>query len=223
MTSSVPGVPAAVIVIGGGPAGLMAADVISRAGIRVDLYDAMPSVGRKFLLAGIGGLNLTHCEPSAQFIARYGERAAELAPLLAEFDAAAVRDWARELGIETFIGSSGRVFPREMKAAPLLRHWLRRLRSNGVQIHVRERWCGWTDTGELRFHNAQGEHYQAKCCRKMSCSRSAAAAGPSSVPMRRGCRCCNSARFQWCRCAQPIAVLKSPGVIFLNSALPAAR
>ena len=149
----------AVVIIGGGPAGLMAADVISRAGVVVDVYDAMPSVGRKFLLAGIGGLNLTHSEPTAQFNARYGEHASSIAPLLAEFDAAAVREWANELGIETFVGSSGRVFPRAMKAAPLLRSWLRRLRANGVQFHVRHRWSGWRADGALRFNAPQGEFF----------------------------------------------------------------
>jgi uncharacterized flavoprotein (TIGR03862 family) len=158
MTVSESSVSAAVVVIGGGPAGLMAAEVISSAGIRVDLYDAMPSVGRKFLLAGIGGLNLTHSEPAEQFIARYGASAEFIAPLLQSFDATAVRAWARELGIETFVGSSGRVFPREMKAAPLLRNWLRRLRGNGVQIHVRQRWCGWDRDGALRFSVNGAQH-----------------------------------------------------------------
>lgn len=148
----------AVAVIGGGPAGLMAADVISAAGIAVDVYDAMPTLGRKFLLAGIGGLNLTHSEPNAQFNARYGQHANSIAPLLAEFDAAAVRAWAHELGVETFVGSSGRVFPREMKAAPLLRSWLRRLRASGVRFHMRQRWCGWNDDNALRFDTPDGEH-----------------------------------------------------------------
>ncbi|MDB6063471.1 MAG: NAD(FAD)-utilizing dehydrogenase [Verrucomicrobiaceae bacterium] len=149
----------AVIVIGGGPAGLMAADVISAAGINVALYDAMPSVGRKFLLAGIGGLNLTHSEPREQFNARYGDGANAIVPLLDEFGADAVRAWAYELGVETFIGSSGRVFPRGMKAAPLLRSWLRRLRANRVQLHARQRWCGWRDDGALHFQTADGDHF----------------------------------------------------------------
>lgn len=149
--------PLPVVVIGGGPAGLMAAEVISAAGTPVALFDAMPSLGRKFLLAGIGGLNLTHAEASAAFNARYGTRAAQLAPLLDQFDAAAIRQWAAGLGIDTFVGSSGRVFPTGMKAAPLLRRWLHRLRQQGVTIHVRHRWLGWRDDGALCFATPHGE------------------------------------------------------------------
>jgi len=144
-------------VIGGGPAGLMAAETLLAAGISVDLYDAMPSVGRKFLLAGKGGLNLTHAEDSARFITRYGARQAQIAPLLGQFGAAQLRDWVHGLGVETFVGSSQRVFPKEMKAAPLLRAWLHRLRGAGLRIHVRHRWQGWNDEGALRFNTPQGE------------------------------------------------------------------
>lgn len=149
--------PHSVVVIGGGPAGLMAAEAISRGGMRVDLYDAMPSVGRKFLMAGKGGMNLTHSEPAGSFLSRYGARGARIAPLLAAFGPDALRAWALELGIETFVGSSGRVFPVDMKAAPLLRAWLRRLRAAGVGFHMRHRWCGWGEEGELRFTTPTGE------------------------------------------------------------------
>jgi len=135
--------PPRVAVIGGGPAGLMAAEALLQGGASVDLYDAMPSVGRKFLLAGKGGLNLTHSEPMDAFIARYGARRAELAPWLEALDPGAIRQWAAGLGIETFVGSSGRVFPAEMKAAPLLRAWLHRLRAGGLRLHRRHRWLGW--------------------------------------------------------------------------------
>ena len=144
-------------IIGGGPAGLMAAEVLSQAGVAVEVYDAMPSVGRKFLMAGKGGLNITHSEPGEEFIARYGQHRDDLQSSLQCFDANALRDWVHTLGIETFIGSSGRVFPREMKAAPLLRAWLSRLRSSGVRFHVRHRWLGWNDAGQLRFRTPQGE------------------------------------------------------------------
>lgn len=146
-----------VAVIGGGPAGLMAAETLIERGVRVDLYDAMPSVGRKFLLAGKGGLNLTHSEPSESFYARYGARRAELEPLLDRFGADALRAWAEDLGIKTLVGSSGRVFPTDMKAAPLLRAWLHRLRQSGVNFHMRHRWCGWGDGGTLRFAAPAGE------------------------------------------------------------------
>jgi hypothetical protein len=148
--------PARTVVVGAGPAGLMAAEALAAAGHEVDVYDAMPSAGRKFLLAGIGGLNLTHSEPADRFLARYGARASELAPLLDAFGADALRTWARELGIETFVGSSGRVFPTEMKAAPLLRAWLHRLRGQGVRLHMRHRWLGWDELGDLRFEAASG-------------------------------------------------------------------
>lgn len=144
-------------VIGGGPAGLMAAETLLAAGISVDLYDAMPSVGRKFLLAGKGGLNLTHAEDSSRFITRYGARQAQIGPLLGQFGVAQLRDWVQGLGVETFVGSSQRVFPKEMKAAPLLRAWLHRLRGAGLRIHVRHRWQGWNDEGALRFNTPQGE------------------------------------------------------------------
>ncbi len=139
-----------VAVVGGGPAGLMAAEVLSGKGLAVDVYDAMPTVGRKFLLAGKGGLNLTHSEPFDKFVARYGARGAQIKPMLdvsqGGLDADGVRDWARGLGVETFVGSSGRVFPTDMKAAPLLRAWLHRLRhpanGAGVCFHMRARMTG---------------------------------------------------------------------------------
>jgi len=144
-------------IIGGGPAGLMAAEQLALAGRSVHLFDAMPSVGRKFLLAGKGGLNLTHSEPFELFAGRFGARRAQIEPLLARFGADQLRDWATDLGVPTFIGSSGRVFPAGMKAAPLLRAWLARLRAQGVVFHMRHRWLGWTDDGQLRFAAPAGE------------------------------------------------------------------
>src|SRR5689334_14547913 len=138
---------ARVAVIGGGPAGLMAAEALASGGARVNVYDAMPSVGRKFLMAGKGGLNLTHSEAREPFLSRYGARRAYLEPLLASFGPEALRAWARGLGIDTFVGSSGRVFPSGMKAAPLLRAWLQRLRAAGVIFHMRHRWCAWQEDG----------------------------------------------------------------------------
>jgi uncharacterized flavoprotein (TIGR03862 family) len=145
-------------IVGGGPAGLMAADVLSAAGFSVDLFDGMPSVGRKFLLAGKGGLNLTHSEAPAPFLARYGDAARWLQPWIDRFGADAARAFAADLGIATFVGSSGRVFPTDMKAAPLLRAWLHRLRVRGVRFHMRHRWLGWADDGTLRFQTPGGEH-----------------------------------------------------------------
>lgn len=147
--------PRTAAVIGGGPAGLMAAEVLSHAGIGVDLYDAMPSVGRKFLQAGVGGLNLTHSEPDTAFRARYGAALPFVSPWLDAFGATALRSWAESLGVETFVGSSGRVFPKQMKAAPLLRAWLKRLRSSGVTFHLRHRWLGW-EGGALSFETPDG-------------------------------------------------------------------
>lgn len=149
---------APVCIIGGGPAGLMAAEVLALAGYNVQLFDAMPSLGRKFLLAGIGGLNITHSEDKATFIQRYSAQTDWLERWLAVFDADAVRHWVHGLGIETFVGSSGRVFPKEMKAAPLLRAWLQRLRGLGVKIHTRSRWLGWDAQGALRMATDAGEH-----------------------------------------------------------------
>ncbi len=154
---------AAVVVVGGGPAGLMAAEVLADAGIAVHLYDAMPSVGRKFLLAGKGGLNLTHSEALAAFVQRYGARAPQVAAWLDAFSPEGMRAWAATLGIETFVGTSGRVFPRDLKAAPLLRAWLHRLRQRGVVFHMRHRWCGWSDDGALRFATPRGDvHLSAR-------------------------------------------------------------
>ena len=136
--------PAPVVaIIGAGPAGLMAAEACALAGARVTVYDAMPSAGRKFLLAGKGGLNLTHTEPLESFYRRYAGATEPLRPLLDAFGPAALRAWAQQLGVDTFVGTSGRVFPREMKAAPLLRAWLQRLRRAGVTFHSRHRWIGW--------------------------------------------------------------------------------
>ena len=147
----------AAVVIGGGPAGLMAAEALAEGGAKVELFDAMPSVGRKFLLAGKGGLNLTHSEALPAFTARYGERAPQLARWLDVLSPPALREWAAALGVETFVGSSGRVFPRDLKAAPLLRAWLHRLRGRGVAFHMRQRWLGWAADGALRFASPQGE------------------------------------------------------------------
>ncbi len=149
-----------IAIIGAGPAGLMAAEVIAQAGHTVDVYDAMPSVGRKFLLAGIGGLNITHAEDFEKFAARYASQAGgaeRVAQWLREFTPTQLREWVQALGIETFVGTSQRVFPAEMKAAPLLRAWLARLRSQGVRFHARHRWQGFAKDGALRFTHPQGE------------------------------------------------------------------
>ena len=155
--------PRSATIIGAGPAGLMAAEVLLQAGVAVDLYDAMPSVGRKLLLAGIGGLNLTHSEAHTPFLRRYRGGAADddcaseveaaqaLLPMLQAFGGPALRDWAAQLGVQTFVGTSGRVFPTDMKAAPLLRAWLHRLRGLGLRTHMRRRWRGWTAAGDWDF------------------------------------------------------------------------
>lgn len=130
-----------VAVVGGGPAGLMAAEGLAGQGLRVAIFDAMPSVSRKFLLAGKGGMNLTHSEPAERLAARYGAAQPWLAPMLQRWGGEQVRAWAAGLGVETFVGTSGRVFPSDMKAAPLLRAWVHRLRGAGVQFHMRHRWC----------------------------------------------------------------------------------
>jgi uncharacterized flavoprotein (TIGR03862 family) len=160
MPSSLPD-SASVAIVGGGPAGLMAAEALAQKGVRVDVYDAMPSVGRKFLMAGKGGMNITHSEPLEPFLGRYGARRAQIAPLLDAFGPDALRAWLHDLGVETFVGSSGRVFPTDMKAAPLLRAWLHRLKEAGVQFHMRHKWVGWDGTAgtrhALRFATSEGE------------------------------------------------------------------
>ena len=157
MTSSSPLTEHVVAIIGGGPAGLMAAEVLAQSGARVDVYDSMPSVGRKFLMAGKGGMNITHAEPFDVFLTRYGTRRDQIEPLLRSFSPDALREWIQGLGIETFVGTSNRVFPTNMKSAPLLRAWLHRLREQGVRFHVRHRWCGWNEQGALRFTTSDGE------------------------------------------------------------------
>lgn len=147
-----------VAIIGAGPAGLMAADVISAAGCaRVTLYDRMPTVGRKFLMAGRGGLNLTHGEDLETFLARYGSRTAPLRAAIEAFPPSAVQAWCEDLGQPTFIGSSGRVFPIAMKTSPLLRAWLRRIGERGVELRTRHHWTGWNDAGHIVFETPEGE------------------------------------------------------------------
>jgi len=145
-----------VAVIGAGPAGLMAAEVLSAGGAAVTVYDRMPSVGRKFLMAGRGGLNLTHSESFESFLARYGDASAHLRPALEVFPPAALIDWANALGAQTFIGSSGRIFPKAMKASPLLRAWLDRLNRQNVQFRLRHDWRGWSDNA-LHFQAPTGD------------------------------------------------------------------
>ena len=145
-----------VAIVGGGPAGLMAAETLAAGGVQVDVFDAMPSVGRKFLLAGKGGLNITHSEAFEAFAGRYGSRRAQIEPMLEAFGPDALRAWVEGLGVSTFVGSSGRVFPAEMKAAPLLRAWLARLRAAGVRFHPRHRWTGWGADGRLQFATPDG-------------------------------------------------------------------
>lgn len=144
-----------VAVIGAGPAGLMAAEQLNKAGIKVDVYEAMPSIGRKFLRAGVGGLNLSHAEDPQDFVRRYGTMSDWVGEWLNHFDAKALQEWTSKLGIETFVGSSGHIFPTGMKAAPLLRAWLKRLRHNGTQIHLRHRWQGWNDKGQLLMQHRE--------------------------------------------------------------------
>jgi len=159
MTDAAGGRPQ-VAIIGGGPAGLMAAEVLSQAGVEVDLFEAMPSVGRKFLMAGKGGMNITHSEAREPFLGRYGARREVMTPIIDAFAPDALRDWIHRFGVDTFVGSSGRVFPTDMKAAPLLRAWLHRLREQGVRIHVRHRWIGWDAGGALRLMTPDGERSQ---------------------------------------------------------------
>ncbi|MBC7580564.1 MAG: TIGR03862 family flavoprotein [Tardiphaga sp.] len=146
-----------VAVIGAGPAGLMAAEVLAQGGARVIVYDAMPSAGRKFLMAGRGGLNLTHSERLPAFLARYGATMPRLAEAIAQFPPDMLRDWSEMLGQPTFIGSSGRVFPRSFKASPLLRAWLCRLDQAGVQFAMRHRWTGWDGDGRLLLDTPEGQ------------------------------------------------------------------
>lgn len=146
-----------VAVIGAGPAGLIAAETLAAAGCAVTVFDQMPSVARKFLMAGRGGLNLTHSEPLELFLTRYGAAAEPLRPAIEAFPPSALIAWAEGLGQECFVGSSGRVFPRAMKASPLLRAWLARLEGLGVTLRRRHRWLGWDDAGALRFAAPEGE------------------------------------------------------------------
>ena len=149
------------IVVGAGPAGLMAAEQLVLAGMQVDVYDTMPSAGRKFLLAGKSGMNLTHDEPEDKFLARYGAAAPLLIQAIKAFDAKAIRVWASGLGVSTFVGSSGRVFPTDMKAAPLLRAWLHRLRESGVKFHMRHRWLDWREQFLIFEHGAERREVSA--------------------------------------------------------------
>src|ERR1700719_1842638 len=146
-----------VAVIGAVPAGLMAAEVLANCGASVTVYDAMPSAGRKFLMAGRGGLNLTHSEPLPEFLARYREAMPNLRAAITAFPPKTLREWSEALGQPTLVGSSGRVFPEAFKASPLLRAWLRRLDSMGVQFAMRHRWTGWDDNGHLSFQTPNGQ------------------------------------------------------------------
>lgn len=193
-----------VAVVGAGPAGLMAAQELALAGWSVHLFDAMPSVGRKFLLAGKGGMNLTHSEPLDRFMQRYGEREPQLAPLLQAFGPDQVRAWAQGLGIETFVGTSGRVFPVDMKAAPLLRAWLHRLRGLGVHFHMRHRWQGWDGQGRWCFASPQGDVALSSRTVVLALGGRVGRVWGQTV---HGRYLCSSGRYRCGRCARPIVVL----------------
>lgn len=145
-----------VAIIGGGPAGLMAAEALVDSGVQIDVYESMPTLGRKFLRAGLGGLNITHSEDYGSFCSRYGDRQDNLQPYLDAFPPEALRQWVHEMGIDTFVGSSGRVFPKEMKAAPLLRAWVQYLRKGGVNFHFNHKWQGFDEDGALKFDTDSG-------------------------------------------------------------------
>ncbi|MBN8993422.1 MAG: TIGR03862 family flavoprotein [Rhizobiales bacterium] len=164
-----------IAVIGAGPAGLMAAEVLVRGGATVTVYDAMPSAGRKLLMAGRGGLNLTHSEPLPAFLARYGRAKSHLASVIESFPPQALRDWSAALGQATFVGSSGRVFPKAFKASPLLRAWLRRLDGEGARLALRHRWTGWREDGHLTFQTPDGP-------REIDASAAVLALGGASWP-----------------------------------------
>lgn len=149
------------IIIGGGPAGLFAAETLAKAGVRVDVYERKPTLGRKFLMAGRGGLNLTHSEDLERFIARYGAADVWMRPMIEQFSQDALRAWCEGLGEETFIGSSGRVFPKSFKASPLLRAWQARCEALGVRIHLQHDWTGFDDDGAVCFTTADGAHIKA--------------------------------------------------------------
>ena len=172
-----------VAIIGAGPAGLMAAEVLANGGARVTVYDAMPSAGRKFLMAGRGGLNLTHSEALPQFLARYGNAMPHLKAAIEAFPPLALRQWSEALGQPTFVGSSGRVFPQAFKASPLLRAWLGRLDSMGVQFALRHRWTGWDNAGHLSFETLEGRRAVDA---HATYSHSAARAGHGSARTGRG-------------------------------------
>ena len=170
-----PSTKISVAVIGAGPAGLMAAEVLAQGGVDVTLYDAMSSAGRKFLMAGRGGLNLTHSEPLPAFLSRYAGAAPNLKAAIDAFPPQALRDWSETLGQPTFIGSSGRVFPKAFKASPLLRAWLRRLDAHGVRLALRHRWTGWDEQSRLQFQTPEGQ-------RKIAASATVLALGGASWP-----------------------------------------
>src|SRR2546423_319145 len=153
--------PPNIAVIGGGPAGLMAAEILSAARLAVTLYERMPTPGRKLLIAGRGGLNLTHSEPLDRFVTRYGAASRRLAPILEAFPPRALIAWAEGLGQEIFVGSSGRVFPKAMKASPLLRAWLARLATQGVTLRTRHEWLGWDESGRPIFRSGSGEAHSS--------------------------------------------------------------
>ena len=210
--------PPRVAVVGGGPAGLMAAEALVQGGALVDVYDAMPSVGRKFLMAGKGGMNITHAEASPLFLSRYGVRCVQIQALLETFGPDALREWIHALGVPTFVGSSGRVFPQDMKAAPLLRAWLHRLRASGVHFHVRHRWQDWDENNLLRFITPDAE---------LSVQADAAVlalgGGPGWAPTASGCRCLRSAAFQSTLCVPRTAALMSRGATISVRALRVIR